>query len=169
MLITQDQVRELFDYRNGELYWKKYRSSNAQKGDLAGSISKGTGYRTIRINGKSYQAHRVIFLWHHDYLPEFLDHIDGDKLNNNINNLREATKSQNATNSKNTKYYNGKPTSSGFKGVHWHKQREKWQSRISINGKRKHLGLFTSEIKAARSYNRAAIKEYGEFARLNIL
>lgn len=164
--ITQNLLKELFDYRDGELYWKVAKARRVKIGDHAGYVSSG-GYRQISINDKYYYAHRLVFLYHHGYLPEFLDHVDGDPTNNSIDNLREATIRQNGMNRKKSKSYNGKPTSSRFKGVCWDKQRKKWLVQIMINGKMKHLGRFTSEIEAARSYDKAAIRLFGEFKKLN--
>ena len=165
--LTQEYVRELFDYRGGELYRKVSRANNKVKsGNLVGS-DQGNGYREVTIDGKSYYIHRLIFLYHHGYLPEFLDHIDGDKSNNDILNLRGVTRSQNQQNSRKTKSYDGKPTSSRFKGVSWNKQLKKWDVRIQINGKRKYLGLYDYEIKAAEVYDRIAIEAFGEFVKPN--
>ena len=162
----RDCVRSLFDYRDGNLYWKEYRSSSAQKGDLAGTV-RNDGRCQIGINGKKYKAHRLIFLYHYGYLPKFLDHIDRNPSNNSIDNLREATKSQNQWNRRSVESYNGKLTSSGFKGVVFRKQSQKWQAQIQINGERKYLGIFDSEIDAAEAYNAAAIELHGEFVEIN--
>ena len=166
--ITQEYVRELFEYRNGNLYWKIYKGSNAKIGDLAGWIDKIRGYRQIRIDGKLCYAHRLIYIYHHrhDVFDE-IDHIDGDPRNNRIENLRKATSSQNRMNARKKKANGGKDPSSNFKGVHWNKGEKKWVSQITIDKKTKHLGLFISEIEAARSYNKAALEQNGEFAKIN--
>jgi hypothetical protein len=134
--ITQDYVNQLFEYRDGELYWKVKSSKKILIGEKSGAKRKD-GYCLTGINGKGYLNHRLIFLMHHGYLPECLDHIDGNRLNNKIKNLRPATMTQNAYNSKLKK-----DNSSGVKGVSWHKQANKWQVRVRINGKRKNFGVF---------------------------
>lgn len=91
-----------------------------------------------------------------------IDHRDGNGLNNRRANLRAATSSQNKAN----KVKRGN-TSSVFKGVSWHKRGKKWQTQIKSNGKNIHLGYFVSELDAARAYNKAALKHFKEFARLN--
>ena len=159
-MITQFEVKTLFNYKDGELYWKIYRQSNAKICDLAGSIHH-SGYKQISINGKSYLAHRLIFLYHHGYLPKYIDHIDRNKLNNDINNLREVTQSQNNMNKSSVK------GSSQYKGVCWRKRRNKWETNIKINQKLKYLESFNLEEDAAKAYNKAAIELFGEYAKLN--
>lgn len=88
-------------------------------------------------------------------------------MNNNINNLREATNQENLFNQKKTESYAGKPTSSRFKGVCWDKSRNKYVAQILIDGKSKKLGRFVSETEAAKAYTIAAIKHQREFTKLN--
>ena len=165
--LTQDLLKESFVYREGNLYWKIVRP-HINIGDLAGYQRKD-GYREISINDKPYFVHRLIFIYCHGFVPKFLDHIDGDPSNNHIENLRDATLSQNQWNRKPNKSYNGEPVSSQFKGVSWDNRDNRWYAQIKVNGKSKHIGMFVSEIEAAKAYNRAALKDHPEFARLNII
>lgn len=91
-----------------------------------------------------------------------IDHIDGNGLNNQKYNLRACTHSQNLMNSK--KRIN---SSSKYKGVGWHKLRKKYRARIRLNGIQYHLGLFDSDIDAAKAYDNKAKELFGEFAKLN--
>lgn len=95
---------------------------------------------------------------------KMVDHINGNGLDNRKDNLRTCT---NAENSKNQLVR--KNNTSGYKGVHWHKHRGKYNARIYVDGTRKSLGYFDSKELAAKAYNNAAIKHYGGFAKLNIL
>ncbi len=167
MTITQEQVRSLFDYRDGELYWKV--SGPGRKVGVPAGYDRRDGYREIWTKYRRYLTHRLIFLYHHDNIPEYLDHIDGNRANNEISNIREATQRENCMNQKKPKSHNGKPTSSRFKGVMWHKQHEKWAAGIRIDGKQKHLGYHTSEIDAALAYDKAAIAAFGKYALTNAM
>jgi len=143
MEITQQLVKELFEYRDGVLYWKIRPANRVQIGDKVGSINSA-GYLITRINNKHYQNHRIIFLYHHGYLPQFIDHKDCNPLNNRLENLREATYLQNNCNASARA-----DNTSGVKGVCWDKCRRKWQVRVSVNGKEKHFGRY-HDIKVAK-------------------
>jgi len=91
-----------------------------------------------------------------------VDHVDGSGVNNQRNNLRIATRGQNNVNSKRPKH-----NTSGFKGVYPHAQVDKWCAQIGVAGRRLYLGYFDDPREAARAYNEAALKHYGEFACLN--
>lgn len=93
----------------------------------------------------------------------FVDHIDGNGLNNRRTNLRLATKQQNS--------FNQRPRSSsksGYKGVHWHKGARKWRAQITTGGVCRHLGYFDCIESAARAYDDAAQQLHGDFARSNL-
>lgn len=93
---------------------------------------------------------------------KYIDHINGNKLDNRKENLRLCSFSQNLMNTRKRKN-----VSCEFKGVSWGKERSKWTAMIQINNKRIFLGRFTDKIEAAKSYDIAARKLFGEFAKTN--
>lgn len=126
-----------------------------------------SGRCQIIVNGKHYFRHQVIFVYFYGYLPKIIDHINNDKTDDRIENLRPANQMQNCQNRKKHNHYRGKKCSSKYKGVSWKKSHKKWAAYISVNGKRLHLGLFENEALAASAYNCAAIKYFGDFANIN--
>ena len=143
--LTQEQVKELFDYRDGKIYWRKYVRI-IRKGDEAGCITP-EGYLLVGIKRKHYLVHRVIWLWHKGYMPEgMIDHKDRNRLNNNIGNLREVSDQCNVRNS-----IVHKSNSSGVKGISWSEISNKWHSYIGIEGKRVHLGLYDNFSDAVKA------------------
>jgi len=158
MTLTQQTLLNAFNYKDGVLYWKNPTSKSVKIGDTVGCNSNG--YRLICINKQFIHAHRAIFIMHHGYLPLIVDHIDGNKANNKIENLRQATKAENAWNSKIHKH-----NTSGIRGVSWNKQTSKWRAAINVNGKALHLGRF-NDIKDAENAVKLARQTYhGQFAR----
>ena len=158
--LTAKYMESILDYNpeTGELKWKVFRGSRAKKGQIAGCTVayKNNRYRKLQINKKNYFAHRIIYCLMTDEWPEYeIDHIDGNGLNNKWANLRAATRSQNNMNRK------------GLKGVTWDKGRKKWFAKIKKNHKQYFLGRYNNKEDAIQAYNKAALKHFGEFAKLN--
>jgi hypothetical protein len=157
-MITQQQVLDTFEYREGKLYWKYVKSIRIKAGDEAGR-EDGQGYRTVRFNYKMYRTHHLIYLMFHGVLPTLIDHINNDRLDNRIENLRIATDSQNNCN-KGIQANN----TSGSKNVKWHERIKKYEVSVQINKQRKYIGVFEdlefAELVAIEARN----KYHGEFA-----
>ena len=162
--ITQSELKALFIYDTdtGRLFNRVARNSRSIEGSEAGNIEVD-GYCRIRINGKSYAAHRLAWLLETGSWPvDFLDHINGNKSDNRIANLRECNNSENQANQR--LHARNK---SGFKGVRWHKVACKWLSQITYNGKSLHIGSFIDPSEAAAAYDMKAIELKGPFALTN--
>jgi len=151
----------IYNPETGIIVNKIDRSTKARIGRESGCIGNG-GYRRIKLRDKSYRAHRLAYLMTYEYLPEFIDHINQNKIDNRIINLRSCTKQENSMNRR-----SNKNTSSKYKGVSWHKNAKKWMAKIKIDSKAKHLGYFQTESDAAKAYDKAALEHFGEFACLN--
>lgn len=159
MAITQERALEVFSYKDGLLYWKSKTGPHAKVGEVAGGIGVN-GYWQVKVDGIQYPVHRIIYLMHHGYMPEFIDHINGDRADSRIDNLREATRAGNNQNAAIRR-----DNTSGYKGVTFHKASQKWLAQISYQGKRIHIGLFDIAEDAAFAYAINAIKYHGDFAR----
>jgi len=158
-IINQEYLQSIFEYKDGELFWKQNRRTNQVKGKKASCLGE-IGYLKTKIKDVLYKNHRLIFMMHYGYLPKLLDHIDGNPTNNRIENLREATVAQNMMNSK-----MALNNTSGTKGVEWNKRLKKWTVRIQIDGKRKYFGSYY-DIKVAKFVGEIMRHKYhGKFAR----
>lgn len=157
-MITQELIKEFFYYKDGSLYTSKSRQG-VWKDRKAGNLRRN-GYYYIRFQNKNYLEHRLIFLYHHGYLSKVIDHIDGSKTNNRIENLREATTAQNLWNMK-------KPNTNttGVKGVWFDKARDKWCAEFKTNGKKNHVGRFDSIDEATAKLHEARELIQKDFAR----
>jgi hypothetical protein len=150
-----NRITELLEYQDGKLFWK-VRRGHVAAGKEAGAVCQN-GRLYIQIDGKKTLAHRIVWAMHHGDCPEFLDHIDGNPLNNRIENLRPATKSQNAMNRK-VKSDN----QLGVKGVS--KRHNKFAAYIYVKGKSVFLGMHSTLEQAGNVYKTASMKHFGEFA-----
>lgn len=159
MEITRQFLHELFEYRDGHLFWKVDRRNNKIKGTQASRPKKSNGYQEVTINKKKYYSHRLIFMMFNGYWPEQIDHIDGNRSNNLVSNLREAN---NAQNNRNTKLRVS--NTSGFKGVYLHSQNNRFVARITVNYKCISLGCYKTIKEAHEAYKKAASELHGDFA-----
>ena len=162
MTLTQERLKELlvYDPETGLFTWKVSPAASVKIGDTAGSLNSPR-YCQIRIEGYAYLAHRLVWLYVHGNFPSAqIDHINGGKNDNRLANLRLATGRQNQAN-----IGVGPRNSSGFKGVCWKKQAQKWYAYGSLNGKPKHLGRFDTAEAASAAYEAFAKSYHGEFYR----
>ena len=163
-ILQNTDLHSLFEYRDGALYWKSANGRPSGSGGISkvGKRAGGfdaRGYLCLKINNIQVKLHRVIFMMHHGFLPEIIDHIDGNKSNNTIENLRAATPLENTLNSK-------KPITnrSGVKGVCWHKTKNKWIASCSLGRKIYHVGYFDDIQEAAQTLHKFRETLHGSFA-----
>ena len=157
-----EELKEFLDYNpdTGIFIWKKQVAQNIKVGQEAGAMNSN-GYIQIRFKNSPYLAHRLAYYMYYGIHPleKLVDHIDGDKTNNKIDNLRLATNSQNGMNRVSLAINN----TSGATGVVWNKRRKKWTARITIDRFQKHLGIFANKEDAIKSRREAEIKYFGDF------
>jgi hypothetical protein len=150
-IITSNGVKTIVDDDDFEVYGKLRWKCD------------GVGYvrRNIRVNGKhkTVYLHRLVIGDPHGYQ---VDHKNGNKVDNRKENLRKATGSQQRAN---TRLRKDNPH--GLKGVTWIKNNKNWVAQICLKGRHVHLGVFTCKKEAAKAYDRAALKHFGEFACTN--
>jgi hypothetical protein len=160
-----DYIREHFGYdesARGLVYLKPTsRNTTNRIGQRVGSLHP-FGYRAVKIKGRLWREHILVFLLFNNRLPVTeLDHKNRDNSDNRIDNIREATRSENCANRSRW------GTSSRYRGVHYHSRLKKWEAGIRVDGKRKYLGVFHKEIDAALAYDQAAREFFGNFAMTN--
>jgi hypothetical protein len=158
-----EELKELFQYdqETGWLIRKIGMGSRARAGERAG-YSRCKGYRKIQIQGRQLFEHRVIWAIMHGSWPiNQIDHVNGDKGDNRLENLREATQEQNLANRRVRK-----DSLTGMKGIRWNVKRQKWEAIIQSCGKQIYLGRFETPEEAHAAYCDAAEKHHGEFMRV---
>ena len=158
-MISLDKINEFLEYNDGRLYWIKLNSPIVKVGHAVGGLNS-EGYRRFQFFGNTLLEHRVVFLMFNKYLPKTIDHIDGVRDNNKIQNLRECTINENCYNSK----LNAR-NSSGVKGVYLHKASNKWMVRASVKGKRMYFGSYDDLELAELVAIEARNKYHGDFAK----
>lgn len=152
-ILTQDYLKEILHYNpsTGAFVWTENKQWRQKK---TGYMDKD-GYHIIMIDGRNYRAHRLAWLYvYGEFPPHQTDHINHDRADNRISNLRSVTNQENQMNRRFT------GNSSGFRGVYWDKPREKWASKIKVNQKMINIGRFDSIEEAIGSRLTAEI-EYG--------
>ena len=160
--ITRVQVRTLFDYHDGHLIRRTGRGKVFKIGDRFGHVTS-VGYVHGRISKKRFYEHQLVWLWIHGTLPTHLDHINGDKQDNRIENLREASAHENQCNrpGRRIKKYGC------FKGVNWHRTRHYWCIVIGDHGRLREIARCDCEYDGATIYNFAALEHHKSFANYN--
>ena len=158
------EVNKILDYDPETGIFKRLvkTCNSAKVGELNPCVGSG-GYQIITIFNKRFLAHRLAWLLFYKEMPKgHIDHIDGNGLNNKIENLRLATQSENMQNKKTPS--NNK---SGYKGVSFCNMTKKWVARIRIpSGKYANLGRYENPLEAHLFYISNAIRYYGQFARM---
>lgn len=150
-MLTQAKLQALFAYdpATGNLIRKTRTANSVQIGDIAGGKNQD-GYIQIAVDSKPYMAHRLVWIWHGKELPQFIDHINRDKADNRIENLRPATRSENMHN-KDT----SKRSTSGYRGVMWYAPTKEWEARIMVDGQSYNLGRYKTAKEASEAYEQA--------------
>lgn len=158
-MITQELLKALFDYQDGNLVRRVTTNPRAKVGTISGSVNKA-GYLRTRVAGKLYYNHRLIWFMFHGTWPLVIDHINGNKVDNRIENLRECTHTQNMRNSANKR-----TNTTGVKGVTWRPTKGKFRARITVDRKEICVGHFLTLEEAALAVQEARLKYHGEYAR----
>lgn len=159
--LTLARLKELLHYdpKTGQFTWLANRSRIAKIGAFAGT-DHSDGYTVIGIAGRVYKAHRLAWFYVHGEWPsDQVDHINHDRKDNRIANLRLADNSKNQANSRARK-----TNKSGLKGVYWNKSIKKWHAQIYAQGRKRHLGFFKTPQAAHSAYSDAAVAFHGEYA-----
>jgi hypothetical protein len=180
LTVTIEELQKVFfcDAENGALYWKpreiedfkgatqaaqeklhKWWNKKYAHQKVMGTVSKG--YTSVLWKGGVKKMHQIVWALHHGKMPnDQIDHINGDRSDNRISNLREATQQQNAMNRG-----ADKKSTSKYVGVSWSNSHGKWVAQIQSGKKNKRIGYFRTEIEAAEAYQKEAIALRGEWAR----
>jgi len=168
---TAEYLRQCFRYEDGKLFWLKrprehfpderaWRTWNTRYSEKeAGSLKKGASRWKITINNSPYSRHVIVWILHYGNRPKEVDHENRIGYDDRIDNLRPTTHILNLANVGLTKR-----NTSGFKGVSWHKGKQKWRARICHAGKVYWLGYFSDPVEAHSVFVARAKELCGDFA-----
>lgn len=163
--ITLDRLKELahYDPATGQFVLKKHRTGTTRKvGDVLGSKTK-TGYLEACFDQRIYYLHRLAYFYMTGEVPQTVDHINGNGMDNAWGNLRSVTQQQNMENIKKMRPDN----TTGYRGVHrWH---GKYRAKIVVNKKQIHLGTFSTAKEAAKAYEAARPSIHSSYAPLEVI
>lgn len=150
--ITQERLRELFDYSDGYFVRKINAGKTGKVGDIVKGSNNPSGYKYIKIDGKNFRYHRVIWVWHYGDIANDLqiDHRNGIRDDNKIENIRVVKQHENQQNRK-----LNKNNTSGSTGVRWKERLKKWEAAIKHKNKIIYLGSFENKTDAANAYLKA--------------
>lgn len=154
-MLTQERAVELFRYDAGVLR-RRISRGRFKVGEAVGSVCTD-GRLQVKVDGALHYVHRVIYLMHHGWLPEFIDHINRDFTDNRIENLRPATRAENNRNASIRK-----DNTSGVKGVRLHRNR--WEARLTVDNKQHHIGCFSTKEAAEAAIQDARATMHGRFS-----
>jgi hypothetical protein len=157
-ILSQDRLQYLFEYDSitGEFT----RLTNTQKNKIGSVVNSldSNGYVRVTIDGYSYLCHRLVYLYKYGYMPKEIDHINGNRSDNRLCNLREATRQQNLRNQKMQK-----TNTSGFKCVSFAANVGKWRARCRDGVSSVHIGYFHTAEEASAAYEKYAQENQGNF------
>lgn len=156
-----DFLKEIISYEDGVISFKKTRGGVTAGKPLGHEHPKG--YMLVRLLGVLHPVHRIVWKLHHGTEPEFIDHADGNKKNNRIENLREVSRVENNRNASLSK-----ANTTGFTGVTFAKREGMYRAEIYAEGKRKSLGYHPEIKNAVLAYNSACQEVHGEYGKRKV-
>lgn len=157
--ISQQEVLDLFTYSDGKLWWKVSPAYRIKVGTEAGTVRKN-GYRVVAYKGNRCRVHHLVYFMFTGVYPNQIDHVNTVRDDNRIENLREATGSENQWNRK-----IGTNNKTGFKNVKWVERIKRYMVSINSNNKCMRIGAFTNLELACLAATEARNLYHGKFAR----
>jgi hypothetical protein len=148
-----------YDSETGIFTWKKDRRNSIKKGDTLKQVDS-KGYPRVKIDGERYLLHRIAYYLYYGEEPEFIDHINNNRSDNRIDNLRACTLSQNGFN-----VGLSPKSTTGVKGVTWSKASKKYQCTLKVKGKSYYFGMYDDLELAELVAMEARNKFHGSFSR----